>query len=647
MTSNDSLAALLSEFAHTMVTDFPIQSILDRLVDRIVDSLPITGAGVTLISPGLVPHYIAASDDDALHFERLQTELREGPCRAAYESGHGVLMPDLARETRFPRFTAAALEAGLAACFTYPLRHNDGRLGALDLYRDSAGPLNATDMETAQTLADVAAAYILNAKSREDARVTSDRFRESSLQDSLTGLPNRALLAQRLEHAAQRAQRSHTKLAVLFADLDRFKVINDTYGHQVGDDVLIQVARRLAAVVRPGDTLARVSGDEFVFLCEDLASVTDIEILALRINDAFTAPFPVGDAHVELTASVGMAYAGPGAAVTNQLIVDADIAMYQAKRKGGAAHQIIDVREADQSSTRERLARDLRAAFARNELTLAYQPIVRPTDGLLVGVEALLRWTHPFSGPVATIDMIAIAEDNGLITRLGAWILDQACRDRADWLADVPTAALHVAVNVSGRQILGPGFVAMVTDTLAATGTDPESIVLEVTESVFVGDADRAITVLNDLKTLGVRLALDDFGTGYCALNYLRQFPVDIVKIDRSFIHEPADSAGPAIVAAITQLAHVLGLTVVAEGIETPEQHSDVTEVGCDHVQGFFYAYPMTAADVRALLRASGGVAHLPISDRSALAPAGTVPHPTMAAAGGKGSFAVVTDASS
>ncbi|MDQ1681411.1 MAG: hypothetical protein QOI42_2270 [Frankiaceae bacterium] len=612
MTHQESLAALLSEFAHTMVTDFPIQSILDRLVNRIVDALPITGAGVTLISPGLAPHYIAASNEDALRFERLQTELGEGPCGTAYDTGEAVLMPDLRRERRFSAFTAAALESGLAACFTYPLRHNDGRLGALDLYRDAAGPLDATDMQTAQTLADVVAAYILNAQARDDARAASDKFRESSLKDPLTGLANRAMLTQRLEHAARRAERSHTKLAVLFADLDRFKVVNDTYGHQVGDDVLIQVARRLAGVVRPGDTLARVSGDEFVFLCEDLASVTDIEVLAARIEASFRAPFPAAGADIELTASIGMAYAGPGEAVTNQLIVDADIAMYQAKRNLGAAHQIIDVRQADQSSTRERLARDLRAAFAREELAIAYQPIVRPTDGALTGVEALLRWTHPDTGPVATIDMIAVAEANGLITPLGAWILDRACRDHVGWSPALPARSLQLAVNVSGRQLLGPGFVTTVADVLHSTGMEPASLVLEVTETVFVGDTERAVMVLRDLKALGVQLALDDFGTGYCALNYLRDFPVDIVKIDQSFIHDTSNTTGPAIVAAITHLAHVLGLTVIAEGVETEAQHASITEVGCDRAQGYLYASPMPAEQLQALLSSTAVMLPLP-----------------------------------
>ncbi|MDQ1463678.1 MAG: hypothetical protein QOC73_619, partial [Actinomycetota bacterium] len=441
----NKLAALLSDFARTLLTDFPIQAILDRLVERITEALPVDAVGVTLISPGTAPHYIAASNGAALTYERLQTEYSEGPCRLAYESGEAVIVPDLSVENRFPRFAGAALSAGLGAAFAFPLRHNDGRLGALDLYRDSPGPLAASDLEIAQTLADVTAAYVLNAQARELAHETSDRFRESALHDPLTGLANRLLLQQRLEHAAQRAKRSKTDAAVLFADLDRFKAINDTYGHQVGDELLIAVAQRLAQLVRPGDTLARVSGDEFVFLCEDLRTADDIETLAARIDEALSLPFSVSGQQITMSASVGMAYAGPGEEIDQQLVADADIAMYQAKRKGGAAHQVIDLREAHQTADRHTLEQELHTAFAGQHLDVAYQPIVRIGDRMLTGAEALLRWTHPERGPIRTLDMIGIAEDNGLIIPLGAWVLERACTDHGRWLRRNPRTALDLA----------------------------------------------------------------------------------------------------------------------------------------------------------------------------------------------------------
>jgi diguanylate cyclase (GGDEF)-like protein len=257
-----------------------------------------------------------------------------------------VSSPDLASDGRFPRFGPPAVAAGLAAVFTFPLRHGDGRLGALDLYRDTTGPLDREDLAAAQTLADVAAAYLINAQAREDASAATDRFRRSALHDPLTGLPNRLLLQERFEHAARRAQRAHTNAAVLFADLDRFKTVNDSYGHQVGDDLLVAVAERLAGLVRPGDTLARMSGDEFVFLCEDVPNVEDAEMLARRIHDAFAHPFVLGSVELMVTASVGIAFAGPGEDIAKQLVVNADVAMYQAKRQGGASHQVIDLRDA-------------------------------------------------------------------------------------------------------------------------------------------------------------------------------------------------------------------------------------------------------------------------------------------------------------
>lgn len=339
------LSDVLSEFARTMVTDFPIQAILDRLVVRIVDVLPITSAGVTLISADTRPHYVASSDESALRYEKLQTHLGEGPCIAAYETGEAVAVADLRRELRFPNFAPCALDAGLTAVFTFPLRHGEERLGALDLYRDVAGPLDVDAMDAAQTLADVVAAYLLNAQARADLREAEHRSRQLALHDALTGLPNRVLFGERLDHAVLRARRSHKAAAVLFVDLDRFKHVNDEYGHNVGDELLVAVTKRLMGALRPGDTLARMSGDEFVILCEDLESATSVETIASRIADAIAARFMLSNQEVDITASVGIAFSGRGEVLSEQLLRDADAAMYEAKCKGGNGHQLIDLRE--------------------------------------------------------------------------------------------------------------------------------------------------------------------------------------------------------------------------------------------------------------------------------------------------------------
>ena len=621
MVDEDTLSSVLSDLARTLITDFPIQGILDHLVERIVDVLAVSAAGVTLISPGVAPHYVAASNADALDYERLQTDLGQGPCLAAYETGEAVSVPDMRHDDRFPEFAPAAIKAGMRAVFAFPLRHGAGRLGALDLYRDTPGPLDPRDMAAAQTLADVAAAYLLNAQARQDALDISDRFRVNALHDTLTGLPNRLLLQQRLEHAAQRAYRSHSQAAVLFADLDRFKWVNDTYGHQVGDELLIAVARRLSAVVRPGDTLARVSGDEFVILCEDLAHVSDVINLARRVDEAFASPFDLAGTRVAITVSVGIAYSGPGESVTDQLITHADLAMYQAKRLGGATHQVIDLRGANTAGDRNRLDRDLRTALSGGHLDLAYQPIVRTAGGAVVGVEALLRWTHPEQGAVPALTTVGIAEQNGLIGAIGAWVLERSCADRGRWLAEHPDRPLDVSVNVSVRQLMGPGFCATVSQILETTQMDPAALVLELTEGVFIEDGARASGVLADLRALGVRLALDDFGTGYCSLGYLRRFTVDTIKVDQGFVADIGqDPSGAAIVAAVSNLAHVLGLSVIAEGVETQEQHDTVLGIGCELAQGYLYSHPVPASDVVALLRtgldrsASRSGAHLPVS---------------------------------
>ncbi len=604
MVDKDTLSSVLSDFARTMITDFPIQAILDHLVVRIADVVPVTGAGVALIAPGVAPHHVAASNAAALHFERLQSDLGQGPCTVAYETGEAVSVPDLRLDDRFPDFTAVASQEGVRAVFAFPLRHRAGRLGALDLYRDAPGVLDPVDMAAAQTLADVAAAYLLNAQARQEALHVSEQFRVGALHDALTGLPNRVLLQQRLEHAAQRASRSHSVAAVLFADLDRFKWVNDTYGHAVGDQLLIAAASRLSAAVRPGDTLARVSGDEFVVLCEDLAHLDDVIRLADRVGEAFAVPFEVAGNRLGVSVSVGIAYAGPGEAVTDQLITHADQAMYRAKRLGGATHQVVDLQEADGADDRG-LDRDLRSALAAGGVELAYQPIVATASGAVVGVEALLRWTHPLSGAVPAVTTIGIAEHDGLVTGIGAWALERSCTERGRWLAEHPGLPLDVSVDVSVRQLMTPGFCGTVADVLQRTGMDPAALVLELTEGLLVEDGAHALSVLADLRGLGVRLALDDFGSGYNSLAYLRRLPVDIVKINQAFVADiGVVPSGRVIVAAVTDLAHALGLSVTAEGIESQAQHEVVAGLGCDHAQGHLYGRPVPAAQVSALLRA-------------------------------------------
>ena len=610
MATDLELSEVLSDFARTMVTDFPIQTILDRLVERIVDVMPITGAGVTLITDSTEePHYVAASNEPALRFEKLQTDLAEGPCLAAYHARQAIVVPDLRSDRQFGAFSTMGVAAGLEAVFAFPLRHGDrDAIGALDLYRDEPGPLSDSAMYAAQTLADVTAAYILNAQARIDLEDASARFQAKSLQDSLTGLPNRVLFGQLFDHAVLRTRRSGSQLAILYADLDHFKDVNDIYGHQVGDELLVAVAERLTDLLRPGDTLARLAGDEFVILCEDFEDPSMVEGLADRIDAGMNRPFLLSGHLLNVTASVGIAYSGPGEKVPERILRDADTAMYQAKRRGGAGHQVLDLREQERVTDLASMSRDLNGVLTRGELSAHYQPIVGTAGGRMVGVEALMRWSHPTRGDIPPTLLIPLAEESRVMAEVGRWMLERACLDLNRWNhMYVSAEPLRLSVNVSPHELLLGDYLPMMASVLAGTHTDPRDVTIEVTEGVLLKDPERALVILNDLKELGVTIALDDFGTGYSSLSYLNDFPVDIVKIDQSFVATIGrDTHGMTILSAIVDLAHALGKTVVAEGLETASQYRGVAALGCEASQGFYFARPMPAEGIDDLLERNG-----------------------------------------
>lgn len=623
------LADVLSEFARTLATDFPIQGILDHLVRRIVDILPIDAAGVTLISPTTEPRFIAASDESAMRFERLQTQLGDGPCLAAYRTDEPIAVPDLALDHRFPRFTEHALAEGLVAVFTFPLRDGDRCLGALDLYRTSPGGLDEPEMAAAQTLADVATAYLLNAQARVDLKEASATARHIALHDGLTGLANRTLLVSRLEHALLRSSRSGLCVGVLFADLDRFKQVNDTFGHHVGDELLVAVADRLRLLLRPGDTVARLSGDEFVVVCEEMDRASRGTLVAARAKKALAKPFRLSSTELRVTASVGIAVSTPpprssstgshaerpeanpdftsgGVSVAEQLLRQADAAMYQVKRGGGDGYGVVDLNRLHESTERSNLSDDLRTAHARGELRLEYQPIVTTAERRLTGAEALLRWSHRVLGPVDPALFVALAEQSGLIVDIGRTVLVEACRELALWHS-IHGADLGVSVNVSPHQLMSAAFVPFVQDTLVTAGVAAERVTLEVTESALIQDRDRAMVVLQSLREVGVQIALDDFGTGSSSLSNLRDFPVDMVKIDRGFVSDLGSHAQSRhIVEAVVRLAHRLGMRTVAEGVETDEQYERVHELGCDLYQGHHFSRSLSAETFRQLGVATG-----------------------------------------
>ena len=597
------LASVLVDFARTLTADFSIQTILGHLVQRVVEVLPVDGAGVLLMQSDTAHHFVAASDDVILRIESLQMNLDEGPCLQAYHTGERVRLPDLREDALFPRFSKGALDAGLGAVYSFPLRLDKRRLGALEVYARDPVELSDADMEGAQTLADVIAAYLFNAQARIEARDTAKTLHEQTLHDTLTGLPNRILLKDRLELAVIKSSRSRTFVGLLFLDLDRFKAVNDAFGHHVGDELLLAVVDRIRHLLRPGDTLARLSGDEFVVLCEGLSAPAQAEEVAGRIVNGLSSPFIITGQRISMTASVGIAFAGHGQDTAEQALIHADAAMYQAKQSGGAQQATSSAQPVTRPHRRTGLGEDLAAALSEDGLHLDYQPIIDVRTSTWVGVEALLRWDHPALGAMAPAAVLGAAEAVGLTLELAGWVLGQACHDLRRWQLEALEQPPMVAVNVSIRELLHPRYPALVARVLEESQLPPHMLYLEITESILLEDAGGAQRALVALRQLGITLALDDFGTGYSSLSHLRRFPVSMVKIDRSFVvNLGRDRIDEAIVGAVVDLAHTLDLTVVAEGVETDEQLARVAEMGCENFQGFVYSPAVSAAALRSLM---------------------------------------------
>jgi len=429
--------------------------------------------------------------------------------------------------------------------------------------------------------------------------------------DSLTALPNRALLLDRIEQAIARASRRGGTLGLLFIDLDNFKRVNDSLGHQSGDALLVAAAKRLTACVRPSDTVARLGGDEFVILLDQLTSEATAEaiLLAQRILKQFEQPFSLGGKDYFVSVSVGIALADGAEKMpdVDTLLRDADVATYRAKSGGKARYVVFDADMRTDVVLRLELETDLRHAIARKELRVHFQPIVQLATEGFKEVEALVRWQHPTLGLISPIEFIPIAEETGLIIPLGQWVLEESCRQVAVWQKQFPLEPpLQVSVNLSPRQFDHPHLVADVQRVLETSGLRAGSLKLEVTEGVIMRDTESSIRTLQKLKDLGIRLAIDDFGTGYSSLSYLKMLPLDVLKIDRSFVKGIGENAEDnAIVQAIISMANSLGLAVTAEGVETEEQATLLREWMCDKAQGFLFARPLDAEHLTSLLVAS------------------------------------------
>jgi len=433
-------------------------------------------------------------------------------------------------------------------------------------------------------------------------REANARLQELASTDVLTGLPNRALLSDRLDQAIALAEREGWAVAVLFVDLDRFKHVNDSLGHHCGDELLAEVARRISGVLRESDTVARLGGDEFAILLSGSTSAEEAAAAAERVLGCFASSFTTGGTEVFGSASIGVALWPQDCSTKSELLQHADLAMYRAKAAGGASFEMFQPIMTLAVRQQLQLGNDLRRAVDAGELFLRYHPQVDLATGAVHAVEALVRWQHPTRGEVEPAAFIPLAEETGLITSIGEWVLLEACRQAARWRDAFPDRApLRVSINVSPKQLAHPGFTEVVLAALASTGTPPEEIELEITESTLISEGGPAVSTVRRLRELGISIAIDDFGTGYSSLAHLQRFPVDRLKLDMSFIAGMATDGG-ALVAAAVDLAHALGLQAVAEGVETDEQRKLLLDSGCTQGQGYLWTVPLRGDELDAWL---------------------------------------------
>jgi diguanylate cyclase (GGDEF)-like protein/PAS domain S-box-containing protein len=461
---------------------------------------------------------------------------------------------------------------------------------------------------------------VLNSRDVSERKAFERQLAHQAFHDPVTGLPNRALFVERVRHALARSRREQRGIGIIFIDLDDFKIVNDSLGHAAGDEVLTQVAQRLALSIRASDTAARFGGDEFAVLLEDIDGVQEAADTAERIMEAVNAPLTAAHKELALRCSLGIAIAPEdGTPDADELIRDADAAMYIAKRDGKGGYRLFEPAMHEGVLQRLELRTDLQRALATDQLELFYQPVIRLDDGTISGVEALLRWNHPERGMVGPDQFIPLAEETGLIVPIGRWVLREGCREGRRLMESLPTdRPVSLAINLSLKQLQHSDIVADVRDALEESGLPPGQLTLEITESVLMADTDLAVTRLAELKALGIKLALDDFGTGYSSLSYLSKFPVDVLKMDRSFLQEGASQQATDLANAVVALGSTLSLEVVAEGIEMPSQWKTLRDLGCELGQGFYFARPMNAESARAFLaegRAGELLTGLPVGD--------------------------------
>lgn len=554
--------------------------------------------------------------------EHMDFELGTGLPGRVVSTGAPAWITDVNQDSNFPR-AQIAREANVKSSFAFPVLVGNEVVAVLEFF---AKKFISPDEVLLRVMSQIGTQLgrVVERKRAEDELI------HDASHDPLTKLPNRALFRELLTHAVARSKRNpEAGFAVLFIDLDRFKIVNDSLGHHAGDHLLVQVADRLSAslrrsdlVARPSvvsgisfgnpsadscDTLARLGGDEFTILLDDLSSLNDAIIVANRIQEVLALPFLLEEQEIYVSASVGIVSSATGYTSADAVLRDADLAMYRAKASGKARYEVYDRTMHMTAVNRLALETSLRQGLKNNEFVLHYQPIVLLSNGEVVGFEALVRWQKSASELVYPGDFIDVAEDTGLIVFLGMWVLREACRTMRRWQEEFPRERpLTISVNISARQFAQPDLVQQIEQILQETGINPYTVKLEITESASMGDAERTVNVLSELKKLGVQFSIDDFGTGYSSFSYLHRFPLDTLKIDRSFITRMEQSSENfEIVQTIMHLARNLKMQVVAEGTESEAHVEHLRSLGCDFGQGYFFSKPLAAEDIRSLLEAN------------------------------------------
>jgi len=582
----------------------PLEESLQTIAGALEGHFPRFSCAIMLLDPETSKLRVGAAPTLAPRFleslEGTPVAADSPSCGAAAFVREPVYVRDVTTDDRWSSHCVTAREHGIHAAWSIPIVASDGGavLGTLDVF---AAEPRLPDDEHRQIfflLAQLASIAI-------EREAFEDALAHQSMHDSLTGLPNRLLFVDRLHQSIARCQRTKASVGVVFLDLDRFKNINDSLGHDAGDELLVAVARKLQSVIRPGDTVARFGGDEFTVLCEDLSYETARDV-AVEISERLLAtvihPMVVRDTEMFVGASVGIALASSGEESAEEMLRDADAAMHHAKESGRGRVEVFDEAMRTRALAAHSTESALHRALERGELRLFFQPIVALSDARCVGAEALVRWQHPERGLLGPSEFIPLAEETGQIVPMGWWIIEEAARNAARWQLEHPEP-FQVSINLSARQLLQPDLADRVADVIAQTGVHPASLCFEITESVLMDDAETVIDVIGRVRALGVQFAIDDFGTGYSSLGYLKRFPVDAVKIDRSFVSGlGSDPGDAAIVSAVIGLAHALGLRVTAEGVETEDQLMALIALECDEAQGYFFLPPQPAPDLRGLI---------------------------------------------